>query len=77
MKILGVETVDYVSRKTGNHVTGIRLHTAQEKRNCTGVSVESFFCKAAAFPDGVLPSVGDEIRLMFNRWGNIEEVSIL
>lgn len=76
MKVLGVETVDYVSRKTGNHVTGIRLHTGFEKRNCDGVAVEAFFCKTAAFEGGV-PAVGDEIRVAYNRWGNVEEVTIL
>lgn len=76
MKVVGIENVDYVSRKTGNHVTGIRLHTSFEKRNCTGVAVESYYCKPAAFSQG-LPSVGDEIKLSFNRWGNIDEVHIL
>lgn len=74
MNVIGVETVDYVSRKTGNHVTGIRLHVSYEKRNCEGVAVESYYCKPSAFPDGV-PGLGEEVRVSFNRWGNVQEVS--
>lgn len=75
MKVLGVENVDYVSRRTGNRVIGVRLHTGTEKRGCDGVAVENFFCKPDSFTDGI-PAVGDEVRLLFNRWGSVQEVVI-
>lgn len=73
MNVLGVENVDYTSSKTGRHVTGIRLHVAYDKKGCDGVAVDNFFCKTAAFPDGV-PSVGDDVEILYNRWGNVESV---
>lgn len=74
MKVIGIQNVDYVSKKTSNRVTGVRLHCSYERRDCEGVCVEQFFCKTSAFPDGV-PQLGDEVDLLFNRYGNVQQVS--
>ncbi len=73
MKVMGVESVNYVSKKTGNPVSGYRLHLSYDKKGCDGVSVESYFIRNEAFHDGV-PSVGDDVNLFFNRYGSVQSV---
>ena len=73
MKVMGDESVNYVSKKTGNPVSGYRLHLSYDKKGCDGVAVESYFIRSDAFPDGV-PVVGDDVNLFFNRYGNVQSV---
>lgn len=75
MKVLGIEPVNYVSKKTGNPVSGQRLHLCYDKKGCDGVAVESFFVRNDAFPDGA-PVVSDDVELYFNRYGNVQSVVI-
>lgn len=73
MKVLGVESVSYVSKKTGHPVSGTRLHLSGPKKGCDGVAVESCFCRSDAFQDGI-PVPGDEVRVFYNRYGNVDSV---
>lgn len=75
MQILGIEKVDYVSKKSGNPVSGYRLHCAFEKKNCEGVAVESYFARDQAFENGI-PEVGDDVTILYNRYGNVQTVTI-
>lgn len=71
-KVLGIQNVDYTSKKTGNPVSGIRLHLSYDRRDTDGVCVDSFFCRHSCFPGGEVPRVGDDVNLLFNRYGNVE-----
>lgn len=41
--VLGVQTVDYVSRKTGNPVKGVTLHTKHKDSQVVGEAVANIF----------------------------------
>lgn len=43
VEVLGIQTVDYVSRKTGNPVKGVTLHSAFKDIQVTGRAVSSIF----------------------------------
>lgn len=43
VKVLGVQPVDYVSRKTGNPVKGVTLHSSFRDAQVEGESVSSIF----------------------------------
>lgn len=43
VKVLGIQSVDYVSRKTGNPVKGVTLHSAFKDAQVEGESVASIF----------------------------------
>ena len=43
VKVLGIQSVDYVSRKTGNPVKGVTLHSAFKDAQVEGESVSSIF----------------------------------
>lgn len=43
VKILGIQNVDYVSRKTGNPVVGVTLHTSFSDAQTLGTAVDKIF----------------------------------
>lgn len=43
VKVLGIQSVDYVSRKTGNPVKGITLHSSFKDAQVEGESVSPIF----------------------------------
>lgn len=43
VKVLGIQTVDYTSRKTGNPVKGVTLHSSFKDAQVQGESVSSIF----------------------------------
>lgn len=77
MKVIGIENVNYNSKKTGKPVSGIALHCSYEKDNVKGEAVERYFISAAAqdaFREASCVALGDEINVFFNRYGNISGV---
>ena len=42
-KLLGIQTVDYVSRKTGNPVKGVTLHCSFKDPQVEGEAVDGIF----------------------------------
>lgn len=43
VKILGIQNVDYVSRKTGNPVVGVTLHASLSDAQVVGTAVDKIF----------------------------------
>lgn len=74
-KILGIENVDYVSKKTGNRVTGLRLHTVDghEFDNTKGNRVLSVFVSTNIVNVSDI-AVGDDVEIYYNRFGGVDEV---
>lgn len=79
-KVLGIEVVDYVSKKTGNRIVGRNLHVCcdfgskQIERGCQGYRTESVYIKNDMCPD---LKVGDQVEFLYNRYGSVEEMKML
>lgn len=73
-RILGIETVDYVSKKTGNRVTGTRLHCmdGQSFNNTVGNRVYSIFVPSRVNTSDL--AVNDDVEVIYNRFGTCEDV---
>ena len=74
--VLGIETVDYTSKKTNRPVKGTKLHCCFENGNrVDGQSVDSFYISNSV----ELPTIklGDEIELLFNRYGSVASINVL
>lgn len=77
VKVLGIQSVDYTSRKTGNPVKGITLHLAFKDAQVEGDSVSSIFVS-----DNLGVSCMAEIRpgmmvdVQFNNRGYVCDVAI-
>lgn len=70
-KILGIQSVDYTN-KSGNRVSGVRLHCTYEDKRVTGYAVESIFVSSSVSTDKF--EVGDEIDVLYNKYGSVSRV---
>lgn len=77
MKVLGIEKVDYESRKTGRRVTGRKVFYTEPlpAARGEGFRCDSEYVSASAF--GGALSVGDEISFLYDRWGHVAGVSVI
>ena len=77
VKVLGVQAVDYVSRKTGNPVKGVTLHSSYKDAQVAGECVSSIFVS-----DNLgIPCVSDirpgmTVDVEYNNRGYVADVAI-
>lgn len=78
-RVLGIQPVNYVSKKTGNPVVGVTLHCAFKDPDVQGESAESVFISdnlnVRELVDTIQP--GDTIDVVYNRRGYVASVSIV
>lgn len=76
-EVIGVESVDYVSRKTGLPVSGQRIHLADHRSrpNVQGVTVESVYIPSALLARlTCVPQLGDNVFIVYDRSGKVADV---
>lgn len=76
--VVGIQKINYVSKKTGSPVVGTRLHCMQsfpETSDSTGYSVDSFYCSSQV--DLANVSCGCDVEIFFNRFGSVTAVKVL
>ena len=79
-KIIGLENVDYTSKKTGQPVKGIKIHATGINANVKGEAAEQFFVSVRAeglYPKVTCFKVGDVIDIDFNNYGGINDIEYL
>ncbi len=80
LNVVGVEVVDYISRKTGQPVKGTNLHCTypadydSTNAKVTGTRVERLYVPERVRVDGIVP--GDGVEVYFNRYGSVDSVSL-
>lgn len=74
-KIVGIESVNYVSKKTGRPVVGSKLYliTDDVKQNLVGHSTTEIFFSAQIQGIPVL-AVNDSVNIFFNQFGSVQAV---
>lgn len=80
MKIVGRRIVDYESKKKpGTRVKGISLQCTSPRANVEGLAVEEIFVSEKMEIHAELAKVPlqTEIMVSYNRWGNIDSLSIV
>lgn len=78
VKVLGIQFVDYTSRKTGKSVKGITLHSCYPDSQVKGEAVDSIFVSdnlGLDFLYQILP--GDEVDIEYNNRGYVCKVAPL
>lgn len=75
MQVIGIENVDYVSKKTSNRVFGKKLYLAEDlpKDKGSGKRCLEAYCKNDIALNVV---IGDNICLYYDRYGNVQDVVI-
>lgn len=79
MHVVGVENVDYVSRKTGNSVKGIKFHCTSKNSHVEGLACESFFVgsRSQAYDDADKIPPDCDIDITFDRWGSVDSIEMI
>lgn len=79
-KVIGYQNKDYsfTDEKTGSLVTGTgtTLFLVQERKGVEGVACFSAFVSSAKL-DLYDPAVGDEIEILYNRFGKVAGIRLL
>lgn len=77
-KVLGVQDVDYVSRKTGEKVTGTTLHICYDDVHVSGFAVDGVFLSSRLnLP--ILKDIKPEtwIDIEYNNRGYVQNVTLI
>lgn len=78
VKIVGIQKLDYPSRKTGEQVVGTTLHVEFPDSQVDGLAVDSFFISDRLnCPDISRAMIGDMVDIEFNRRGYVQGVSLV
>lgn len=78
MKVVGMQSVDYVSRKTGNPVKGVTLYTVYKDNDVHGERTDNVFVSDnLQVKDIANIKPGMTIDVEFNRRGFISDVAIV
>lgn len=75
-KIVGIQSVDYISRKTNKQVTGLTLHLSFEDARVRGMATETVFVSSQSicYEDVAALPVGSEVNVYYNRYGSVEDI---
>lgn len=75
MKIIGIQKSSF-DTKDGKHISGCFLFLTEERSNVQGVATERIFLSDDKLC-GYSPSIGDEIKPYYNRFGKVDFVELL
>ena len=78
MTILGIEKINYTSKKTGRPVEGITLYYSEPDKNVFGEKADKIYIPAASNAYETIASeigVGDEVVIYFDAQGRVAAVN--
>lgn len=73
--VIGLEHRQYTN-KQGRQVSGYNLYVTYDKDNMDGIACFSEWCSDALIQDSGI-AVGDNVELLYNRFGRVESVRIV
>ena len=76
-KVIGIEKVDYKSRRTGNQVRGTNLYVQYPSEQRDGLVVVR--CDRLYVKDSIdcsTLSPGDDVEIYYNRFGNVDSLHL-
>ena len=79
MQVIGFSKNEFTPKGESNPILGYNLYLTEKKQNVTGLACERVYLsqkKMDACLNGKQIKIGDEIRLYYNKYGKVEEISI-
>lgn len=78
-KVLGIQDVDYISRKTGNPVVGVMLHVCFKDSQVIGEATDNVFVSDNLGLRRTLDSMnpGCFVDVVYNRRGSVADIILL
>lgn len=77
-KIVGKQSVDYVSKKSNQPVVGLTLHVTGTDNRVEGLACETIFIseKSQMYQQCMSYPLNSEINVQYNRYGSVESVTL-
>lgn len=74
-RVVGIEDINYISKKTNQQVTGKRIHYLSDiQKNGYGQKAENDYVSAEIAHD---VAVGDDIEIYYNRFGTVASIKVV
>ena len=78
MKVIGYRNVNFKDEQTGKEISGISVYVTCEDDRVIGVMAEKLFLGNRILTDThYLPSVGDVISVVYNRYGKPDDIVLV
>jgi len=79
-KLIGLESVDYVKKSSGERVQGIKLHCIGKSADVAGTAADTLWISAKS--EGLMETVSqlaidDELDIDFNRFGGVDAIVVI
>lgn len=76
MELVGYRRSAFTAQDTGERISGYNLYLLGEEENVEGKMTERAFLSDKRLA-GYIPRMGDEVELVYNRYGKISELRVL
>ena len=75
VKIIGIENVNYTSKRTGNEVRGKKIYYIQPLNEKKG---KGYLCDSVFVSNEIAENIDIdfEVELLFNKYGNVVDIRI-
>lgn len=73
MKLVGYRRSAFTAKDTGERISGYNLFLTGEDEKVEGVVTDRVFLSDARM-NGYLPRVGDDLEIIYNRYGKVSEL---
>lgn len=74
--VVGIRTINYTSKKTGNPVSGTMLHVTYVDNNVVGTATDKLFINSR-YVDCSHVKLNDDIQILYNRYGQVDIIQVL
>lgn len=79
-KLIGLESVDYIKKSTGERVQGVKLHCVGRHADVAGTAADQIWISAKS--EGLMQivsslAIDDELSIDFNSYGVVEDLEVL
>ena len=78
MKVIGFSESSFTAKDTGALIDGMNIFVTFENSRTTGLACDRIFVSRNRLDQcGYFPSVGDDIELLYNRYGKISGIRFI
>lgn len=76
MEIIGLKRSKFTPKDGDQEISGYTLYLTEEREDVQGYAADRVFVtdkKLGTYK----PALGDNVRLLFNRWGKVDQVELM
>lgn len=77
LQVVGIQKVDYVSKKTNQPVTGLTFHVLGSRKDVEGEACETIFVSSRSDVPVEDVKVGSVVEVSYNRFGSVQDIILV